>query len=58
MWILAAIFAVLAIAMIYQSNTDEGIERPWATCKENLFQQMLSGACTPVHPATIFILSG
>ena len=36
MWILAAIFAVLAIAMIYQSNTDEGINRPWAACKENL----------------------
>ena len=29
MWILMLIFAVLAIAMIYQSNTDEGIERPW-----------------------------
>ena len=49
MWILAAIFAVLAIAMIYQSNTDEGINRPWAACKENLFQQMLSRACTPVE---------
>ena len=49
MWILAGIFAVMAIAMIYQSNTDVGIERPWAACKENLFQQMLGKACTPIE---------
>ena len=48
MWVLAAIFAVMAIAMMYQSNTDEGIERPWSACKENLFQQMLTNACTPI----------
>ncbi|MBH68184.1 MAG: hypothetical protein CMM58_07515 [Rhodospirillaceae bacterium] len=48
MWILAAIFGIMAIAMIYQSNTDGGIKRPWAACKENLFQQMLTNACTPV----------
>ena len=48
MWILAAIFGIMAIAMIYQSNTDGGIERPWAACKENLFQQMLTNVCTPI----------
>jgi hypothetical protein len=47
MWILAAIFAVLAIAMIYQSEAGGGIDRPWADCKENLVQQIFSGACTP-----------
>jgi hypothetical protein len=36
MWILAAVFGVMAIAMIYQSSTPGGIERPWAECKENL----------------------
>ncbi len=49
MWILAGIFAVMAIAMIYQSNSNGGIDRPWAACKENLFQQMLTQACTPVE---------
>lgn len=47
MWILAALFAVLAIAMIYQDSTG-GIERPWAECKESLVQQMFSSQCTPV----------
>ena len=47
MWILAAVFGVMAIAMIYQSSTPEGIERPWAECKENLVTQMLSNVCTP-----------
>ena len=47
MWILAAVFGVMAIAMIYQSSTPGGIERPWAECKENLVTQMLSNVCTP-----------
>ena len=47
MWILAAVFGVMAIAMIYQSSTPEGIKRPWAECKENLVTQMLSNVCTP-----------
>ncbi len=46
MWILAALIAALAIAMIYQSNSG-GIEQPWAECKESLVQQMFSGECTP-----------
>ena len=46
MWILAALFAVLAIAMIWQSESG-GLDRPWTECKENLVQQMLTGACTP-----------
>ena len=52
MWILAALFAVLAIAMIWQSETG-GFERPWTKCKENLVQQMLTGACTPASAARI-----
>ena len=47
MWILAAVFGVMAIAMIYQSSTPGGIERPWAECKENLVTQMLSNVSTP-----------
>ena len=47
MWILAAVFGVMAIAMIYQSSTPGGIESPWAECKENLVTQMLSNVCTP-----------
>ena len=47
MWILAAVFGVMAIAMIYQSSTPGGIERPWTECKENLVTQMLSNVCTP-----------
>jgi hypothetical protein len=50
MWVLAAIFGVMGIAMIYQSNTTGGIERPWAQCKENLVKQMLSNVCTPLGP--------
>lgn len=46
MWILAALIAVFAIAMMYQESTG-GIDRPWARCKESLVQQMLSGDCTP-----------
>jgi hypothetical protein len=47
MWIFAAIFGVMAIAMIYQSESGGGIDRPWTDCKENLVQQMFSGDCTP-----------
>ncbi len=46
MWILAALIAVMAIAMMYQDSSG-GIERPWAECKESLVQQMLSDQCTP-----------
>lgn len=46
MWILAALFAVLAIAMMYQESSG-GIDRPWAECKESLVQQMFSSQCTP-----------
>lgn len=46
MWILAALFAVLAIAMMYQESTG-GIERPWTQCKESMVQQMLFDECTP-----------
>ena len=49
-WVIAAIFGVMGIAMIYQSNTTGGIERPWAQCKENLVKQMLSNVCTPLGP--------
>ena len=47
MWVLAAVFAVMAIVMIYQSEFGGGIDRPWAECKENLIQQMISNRCTP-----------
>lgn len=47
MWILAAVFAVMAIALIYQSEFGGGIDRPWMNCKENMVQQMFSDACTP-----------
>ncbi len=47
MWILAAVFAVMAIAMIYQSEVGGGIDRPWAECQESLVQKMLTGDCTP-----------
>lgn len=47
MWILAAIFAVMTIALIYQSEFAGGVDRPWMECKENLVQQIFSGACTP-----------
>lgn len=46
MWILAALFAVMVIAMIYQEQAG-GIDRPWMKCKESLFQQMFSDQCTP-----------
>lgn len=46
MWILAALFAVLAIAMMYQESTGN-LERPWAQCKESMVQQMLFDECTP-----------
>ena len=46
MWILAGLFAVLGIAMIYQTESGN-LERPWAECKESLVTQMISGACTP-----------
>jgi len=47
MWILAAIFAVMAIALIYQSEVGGGVDRPWAECKESLVQQIFYGDCTP-----------
>jgi hypothetical protein len=47
MWVFAVIFAIMAIAMIYQSESGGGIDRPWVGCKENLVQQMFSGDCTP-----------
>ena len=46
MWILAALIAVMAVAMMYQDSSG-GIQRPWAECKESLVQQMLSDQCTP-----------
>lgn len=50
MWIFAALFAVMTIAMMYQESNG-GIERPWADCKENLLTQMFTGACTPSKAA-------
>ena len=47
MWIIVAIIAVMAIAMIYQSEVGGGVERPWAQCKESLVQQVFSNTCTP-----------
>lgn len=47
LWIFAALFAILAISVIYQSEFGGGVERPWTECKENLFSQMISGECTP-----------
>lgn len=47
MWILAALFAVLAISLIYQAEFGGGLDRPWHKCKENLVQQIFSGDCTP-----------
>lgn len=46
MWILAALLAVLAISQIYMAETGQ-LDRPWAECKESLFSQVFSGACTP-----------
>ena len=46
MWILAALIAVMAIAMMYQDWTG-GLQRPWMECKESLVQQMFSDQCTP-----------
>lgn len=47
MWILAAVLAVLALAMIYQEEFAGGVDRPWTACKESMVQQWLSGNCTP-----------
>ena len=47
MWIIAAVFAVLVIALIYQSEVGGGVDRPWMRCKENMVQQIFSGDCTP-----------
>ncbi|MBT5373289.1 MAG: hypothetical protein HOI33_01650 [Rhodospirillaceae bacterium] len=43
--IIGALLIAMVIATMIQS--DEGIERPWAECKESLFSQMMSGVCTP-----------
>ncbi len=47
MWVLAAVLAVLAAAMMYQSELGGGLQRSWMKCKENLFQQMMYNSCTP-----------
>ena len=47
MWILGAVLLAFALTMIFQSEFGDGIERPWAECKENLMTQIMSGACTP-----------
>ena len=49
MWVLAALFAILAISMVFQSEWGSGVNRPWAQCKENLVTQMFSNRCTPVE---------
>lgn len=46
MWILAAVLAAFAVAMIYQESTG-GLDRPWMKCKESMVQQILSNECTP-----------
>jgi len=46
MWILAALIAAFAIAMIFQEYSG-GRPQPWAECKESLVQQMFTGDCTP-----------
>ena len=51
MWIMAALIAVMAIAMMWQDSSG-GIKRPWTDCKESLVQQMLSDACTPRSGST------
>ena len=47
MMLLAAVFAVLAISMIWQAEFGGGIDRPWMECKENMVTQMFTGECTP-----------
>lgn len=46
MWIMMALFAAMAIAMMYQESNG-GINRPWDKCKENLLTQIISDQCTP-----------
>ncbi len=43
--IIGVLLIALVIATMIQS--DEGIERPWAECRESLVSQMMTGACTP-----------
>ncbi|XDZ63258.1 hypothetical protein AB8881_12030 [Alphaproteobacteria bacterium LSUCC0396] len=45
MWILLALMAVLSISMIWRDS--EGKPAPsWTLCKESLFTQIFTGACT------------
>ena len=47
MWILAALIAIIFGTYYYMEEFGDGVERPWAQCKESLVQQMLSSTCTP-----------
>ncbi len=47
MMLLAAVFAVFAVAMIWQAEFGGGVDRPWMECKENMVTQMFTGECTP-----------
>ena len=45
MWILAALLAVLSIATIWHSESGQP-DPKWTLCKESLFVQVFTGACT------------
>lgn len=47
MWILAALFAAIALAAIWKEEFGGGIQQPWAECKESLVEQLFSNTCTP-----------
>jgi hypothetical protein len=45
MWIFAALLAVLSIATIWRSESGQP-DPKWTLCKESLFVQVFTGACT------------
>lgn len=45
MWILAALLAVLSIVTIWHSESGQP-DPKWTLCKESLFTQVFTGACT------------
>jgi hypothetical protein len=45
MWILLALLAAMSIAAIWRDS--QGLPEPsWTLCKESLFTQFFTGACT------------
>lgn len=45
-WIFIALFATLAIAIIWRNEVSDNADPSWTKCTESLLEQMVSNKCT------------